>query len=134
MLELPAGVRKRRNATVKIPRNPLLRFLPLIQKIYIFFFIKTIPFRELKTSICLSSWEKNNRFNLDNDCFSGWRNGGFRVICRSVGISFARVFSRINGVYKVILLARLLYNSKSLACPSATFAERLKTSVFVLLE
>ncbi len=33
MLELPAGARKRRKATVKIQRNPLLRFLPLIQKI-----------------------------------------------------------------------------------------------------
>ncbi len=30
--ECTAGVRKRRKATVKIRRNPLLRFLPLIQK------------------------------------------------------------------------------------------------------
>ncbi len=30
-LELPAGVRKRRKATVKIRRNPLFRVLPLIQ-------------------------------------------------------------------------------------------------------
>ncbi len=31
----PAEARKRRKATVKIRRNPLLRFLPLIPSVYI---------------------------------------------------------------------------------------------------
>ncbi len=32
-IRVPAGVRKRRKATVIIRRNPLLRFLPLIQRL-----------------------------------------------------------------------------------------------------